>query len=280
MRSHRNRALLGRAFTLIELLVVIAIIALLVSILLPSLSGARLLARSVACQTNMRTFTHAILAYADESSGKIVPWGISPGKVTGWPDGQYWANMLVGQDLIDAPNARKTDVGNDNSAFRCPEGMSNGPGADVNSWATDSNPRGIEKFYWYNYILDGSYEPIEIAGAAVRSWYTLSAWNQGFGTSTWVTSQGLYNGMHRVEEVKQASATTIGHEGVAPNCNASNYNWGRIAGRHAPIDGNHGMTNVSFLDGHVEPVSTKWFLDHPINGGQNSGEYKLTFRAF
>ena len=52
-----------RGFTLIELLVVVAIIALLVSLLLPALSGARNQTNRVRCQTNLRTIGHAIQFY-------------------------------------------------------------------------------------------------------------------------------------------------------------------------------------------------------------------------
>ncbi len=54
------------AFTLIELLVVIAIIALLTSILLPSLAGARTAARNVMCQMNLNQFGLAIQNYLDQ----------------------------------------------------------------------------------------------------------------------------------------------------------------------------------------------------------------------
>ncbi len=54
------------AFTLIELLVVIAIIALLTSILLPSLAGARMAARNVMCQSNLSQFGIALQSYIDE----------------------------------------------------------------------------------------------------------------------------------------------------------------------------------------------------------------------
>ena len=55
----------GRGFTLIELLVVVAIIALLISILLPSLSRARAQARTTVCASRIAQIAKAFLMYAD-----------------------------------------------------------------------------------------------------------------------------------------------------------------------------------------------------------------------
>ena len=62
------------AFTLIELLVVVAIIALLISILLPSLQGAREQAKKAVCLSNLSQIGKAAHSYAvDDDREQIVP---------------------------------------------------------------------------------------------------------------------------------------------------------------------------------------------------------------
>jgi prepilin-type N-terminal cleavage/methylation domain-containing protein/prepilin-type processing-associated H-X9-DG protein len=57
-------------FTLVELLVVIGIIALLISILLPSLNRARETANRIKCASNLRQFGQSLLLYAGENKGR------------------------------------------------------------------------------------------------------------------------------------------------------------------------------------------------------------------
>ena len=69
----RSRRPFGSGFTLIELLVVIAIISLLVSILLPSLSQAKELARRAVCSSNVKSLDLTVHMYVSEYD-EWLPW--------------------------------------------------------------------------------------------------------------------------------------------------------------------------------------------------------------
>src|SRR5262245_2452873 len=71
-----------QAFTLIELLVVVAIIALLMALLLPSLSQARARARRTACLSNLRQHGVALNSYCDDQFDGAFP--STPRFVAAW----------------------------------------------------------------------------------------------------------------------------------------------------------------------------------------------------
>lgn len=66
------------AFTLVELLVVIGIIAVLIAMLLPTLSAARKQASQVVCLANIRSQLQAIHMYANDNKGALVSGSANP----------------------------------------------------------------------------------------------------------------------------------------------------------------------------------------------------------
>jgi prepilin-type N-terminal cleavage/methylation domain-containing protein len=120
-----------RGFTLIELLVVISVIALLVGIVLPSLSGARESSRRTKCLVNLQSIGHGFSMYLKDNK-EIFPL-VSP--LHGGPPGSNDISLLdLLSDYLDAPVPRR-ESSDPNSPFivtdpyKCP---SDQPGVDRN----------------------------------------------------------------------------------------------------------------------------------------------------
>lgn len=119
MSSHINKKLCylknrhSCGFTLIELLVVISIIALLISILLPSLKNVREAAQTARCKANLKQIGTLMHAYAIDYEGYLpAPYREA---------GAQWDSVLESYAQIDSGRTNLTENSPDDSIFYCPQ---------------------------------------------------------------------------------------------------------------------------------------------------------------
>lgn len=125
----KNQRLSG--FTLIELLVVITIIAILASILLPSLKNAREMAKRIVCINNLRQIGVGLGMYINDYDGWLPPPFQIP---SGGADLWYWYQPLARYVTGKPWWPNEYDTGStykigDNTVWVCPRSSWEGPPA-------------------------------------------------------------------------------------------------------------------------------------------------------
>lgn len=153
-----------RGFTLVELLVVIGIIALLISILLPSLSAAREHANAVKCMSNVRQIAAAFIMYTSEHGGKLPFPSASRSAQHKETDWIYWQTQPTAL-FASVPNLGDSAVchylgKSPADSLRCPTDVWAEHGSTVPNTASD----GLGGPYLYSYtvnhlITDGTGSP-------------------------------------------------------------------------------------------------------------------------
>ena len=112
-----------QGFTLIELLVVISIISLLVAILLPALSQARIQASTVQCLSNQRGVYLAAATFTNDMRNWFPPSsGVSLNPIYGTPTTNTTTiDHLSHGNYLSADTAVNGVLGKSNPTLRCPE---------------------------------------------------------------------------------------------------------------------------------------------------------------
>jgi len=129
MKANLSRGGWGRGFTLVELLVVIGIIALLISIILPTLGRARESAKRIQCQSNLRQLGTAMVMYANANKG-FLPFDAINGTTTSAEfveDYLWWQNKPSRIGRVDeSALAKYLNWGKQALVMKCPSDVIEG----------------------------------------------------------------------------------------------------------------------------------------------------------
>lgn len=269
---------LGRSapgFTLIELLVVVAIVALLMSILLPTLSAARAQARATKCLAQLHIIGQGLTMYTSENRDQLVPGRLPRVDACSWamqirggrkyrPTFLAMASANINQPAFDDPKACSTDTDRfgergdrqnyDSPLFVCPE---------VPEWTDERNGA-----YGYNYQFLGnsrlrvstdiySFKNWPVSTTRVRDTGRTVAAGDCMGTAASVAAA------ERLPYDNNGTSHTLGSEGFnldPPRVDPTNGEMASFPDERSAVDPRHsgGKAAVLFVDAHAStqtPIS-------------------------
>jgi len=224
--SQRQRA----AFTLIELLVVIAIIALLLSLLTPSLAKAREIAQHAVCKANMHNMYPLMRYYVQDYNGYFPPafsklYTLDDDSISVYRS--CWMNILGRQYLSqDFPVLRDTLKEQKQSIFFCPRKPTTEQIRGYGDYRLEGQP---EWSYGIIYTKEGV------------CWYTGSPWGD-----RWVKAEFWNPDTLLVGDTAFESHPVV-HEGSVMQPYGTPVRYFRYYGWHRHSD----RMGILWVDGHV-----------------------------
>jgi len=288
----RNRTKPAAGFTLVELLVVIGIIALLISILLPSLNRAREQAKRIQCASNLHQLAMAMIMYCNENR-QYFPRS-APFTYSGQPeyaeDWIWW--QQASQNTSQGPNRNvlssplvKFMAGYNTSSVPTPPASSSllqavfrCPSDPWQIHVQNSADGSSDGAYYYSYSLNelmssftGNYFPTDYTtGQTMRPAYKISR---------------VRHSADKVLFIEESMATIDDGCADLPSCNnlmslVHDY----TAKLPEAEPGQNGVavlpnakckSNVAFVDGHVDYVARSYIYDVIPNTGYQTYNHHI-----
>lgn len=277
MSLNSRNSFFSKAFTLVELLVVIGIIALLISILLPTLGKARTSAKSVMSLSNLRQVGIGLAQYRVENRG-LYPVA-SYASVAGrprfrWADAIY--SYMKSTEVYMSPQLSDDNRSRMNKPFHHTCDPAANPGIIAG-----------KTIYWGGYGYNWQYlgngrttggVDVFVAkeGAQIRKSAQTIAVADTHGSKnggSMFTSEGVY-----VVDPPLMSVT-LGSKGsrkTSATPGSGNYGYtggadGDLAHRSTPAERNGGKVAILFCDGHGDAMTLKQLDDFNNDGQADNG---------